>query len=56
MRDELLTLMREIYAGLKEKASLIGIDGHVLFAGVAGDIEKKVQRLRMAEMEPDEAE
>jgi len=56
MRDELLTLMREIYAGLKEKATLVGIDGHVLFAGVAGDIEKKVQRLRMDEVEPEGAE
>lgn len=56
MRDELLTLMREIYAGVKEKANLVGIDGHVLFAGVAGDIEKKVQRLQMAETEQDEVE
>ncbi|MGE0685093.1 MAG: hypothetical protein AB7P69_29800, partial [Candidatus Binatia bacterium] len=56
MRDELLMLMREIYTGLKEKASLVGIDGYVLFAGVAGDIEKKVQRLQMNEMELDKTE
>jgi len=54
MRDELLALMREIYDGLKEKANLVGIDGHDLFARVAGDIEKKVQRLRMDEAELDD--
>ncbi|HXG19812.1 MAG TPA: ferritin-like domain-containing protein [Methylomirabilota bacterium] len=54
MRDELLTLMREIYDGLREKAALVGIDGQTLFAGVAGDIEKKVQRLRIEEEEENE--
>lgn len=56
MREELLTLMREIYDGLREKAALVGIDGHVLFAGVSGDIEKKVQRLQMEEADEDNSE
>lgn len=56
MRDELLTLMREIYAGVKEKALLIGLDGNELFGGVCADIEKKVQRLHMADTEQDSVE
>ena len=56
MRDELLFLMKEIYNGVKEKAVLIGLDGTLLFDSVAGDIEKKVQRLGMAELGSDEDE
>ena len=56
MRDELLFLMKEIYNGVKEKAVLIGLDGTLLFDSVAGDIEKKVQRLGMAEPGSDEDE
>lgn len=56
MRDELLTLMREIYAALKEKALFVGLDGNELFGGVCADIEKKVQRLHMADAEQDNAE
>lgn len=56
MRDELLVLMREIYAALKEKAQFIGLDDNELFGGVCADIEKKVQRLHMADMEQDSVE
>lgn len=54
MRDELLFLMRAMYNALKEKANLVGIDGTQLFGAVSDDIEKKVQRLQIAESEPDE--
>lgn len=54
MRDELLFLMRAMYAALKEKANLVGIDGTLLFAAVADDIEKKVRRLQIAEPEQDQ--
>ena len=46
MRDELLFLMKEIYAALKGPAQLIGLDAGQLFGGVSDDIEKKVKRLK----------
>ncbi len=49
MREELLHLIREIYAGVKEKAILIGLDETELFERVTQDVEKKVQRLQMVE-------
>jgi len=55
MRDELLVLVREIYLGVKEKAMFIGLDENLLFGGVTEDIEKKVQRLAMADTEQDSA-
>jgi hypothetical protein len=48
--------MRAIYNGVKEKANLVGIDGTLLFAAVADDIEKKVRRLHMRGSEEDGAE
>jgi len=54
MRDELLFLMRAIATALNTEAALIGMDGTLLMAAVADDIEKKVQRLHMAELEQDE--
>jgi len=56
MRDELLVLVREIYLGVKEKAMFIGLDENLLFGGVTEDIEKKVQRLEMADTEQGSAE
>lgn len=55
MRDELLFLMQAIYIALKDEATLIGIDGALLFAAVTDDIEKKVKRLHIAEPEQDES-
>jgi hypothetical protein len=54
MRDELLFLMRAIAAALHEEAALIGMDTRLLMAVVADDVEKKVRRLHLAEVEQDE--
>jgi ribonucleotide reductase beta subunit family protein with ferritin-like domain len=56
MRDELLFLMHAIYASLKDKANVVGIDGTVLFAGVSNDIEKRVRRLRLIDQEQEATE
>jgi hypothetical protein len=56
MRDDLLFLMRAIYRALKDEANLVGIDGTQLFAAVSDDIEKKVQRLQLAEPLEDRTE
>jgi hypothetical protein len=54
MRDELLVLVREIYLGSR-KSVFIGLM-KLLFGSVTEDIEKKVQRLEMADTEQDSAE
>jgi len=56
MRDELLFLMRASYNAVRDDALLVGIDGTLLFAAVTDDIEKKVQRLHVAEPAQEEAE
>lgn len=56
MRDELLFLMRAIAAALHKEAALIGMDTKLLMAVVADDVEKKVRRLHIAELEQDEAD
>jgi ribonucleotide reductase beta subunit family protein with ferritin-like domain len=56
MREELVQLIREIYAGVREKAMLIGLEETELFDRVTQDIEKKVRRLQMKEPEQDLSE
>jgi hypothetical protein len=56
MREELIRLIREIYAGVKEKAIIIGLDETELFDRVTQDVERKVQRLQMVESDQDEPE
>jgi rubrerythrin len=56
MRDELLFLMRAISSALHDEGALIGMDGKLLMAAVADDVEKKVRRLHMAEVKRDEVE
>jgi len=53
-RDELLRLIQAMCRALKEKATLVGIDVTLLFAAIADDVEKKVQRLHMIEPGQDE--
>jgi len=55
-RDELLFLMKAINAALKDETDIIGLDGTLLIASVADDIEKKARRLHMIEPEQDIAE
>jgi len=55
-REELVSLIREIYAGVKKEAMLIGLDETELFDRLTQDIAKKVQRLQMVEVESDQDE
>ncbi len=60
MRDDLLGLMSAMSRGLKDQCATIGLDGVLLIATVADDIEKKARRLHLhepeAELEQDVAE
>lgn len=56
MREELVHLIRAIYAGVKDKAILIGLDETELFDRLTQDIEKKVQRLHLNDIEQDDEE
>lgn len=54
MRDDLLGLMGAMSRGLKDQCTTIGLDGVLLIATVADDIEKKSLRLHLHEPEPEQ--
>jgi hypothetical protein len=54
MRDDLLGLMGAMSRGLKDQCATIGLDGVLLIATVADDIEKKARRLHLHEPEPEQ--
>ena len=54
MRDDLLGLMGAMSRGLKDQCATIGLDGTLLIATVADDIEKKARRLHLCEPESEQ--
>ncbi len=56
MREELVQLIREIYAGVKEKAIIIGLDETELFDRLVQDVERKVRRLQLLDDTEQDAE
>lgn len=55
MQDELIGMMRAIYAGVKDEARFIGLDEKLLFDAVVHDVEKKVRRMQLHEPPQDES-
>ena len=54
MRDEVIELMRDVHAGLKDEADFVGLDGKLLFDAVVYDVEKKVRRMQLHEPPQDD--